>query len=449
MSLKHFISGLQPTSQLPEPLRKTPLKIPILRRVLGPFFLMTITPWAAITVWIIPTYFDGSLTTFFKAGWREWISLIPYPRVYAIKIILGFILFEWILLWLLPGKKGYGPITPKGNQPIYKFNGVLAWMVSHILLFGLAYPLGILDPIMIYHSYGSILVTLTLGAFFFCILLYVKGRLFPSSSDNIYTGYLLFDFFQGIELYPVFLNTSLKQLINCRVSMMGWSSVFIICLLAQWELYGKISTSMITSVVIVVIYLFKFFVWERGYLYSMDIMHDRFGYYICWGVMVWVPSVYCLVALYLVNHPIDLTFSITLLIIAFGLISVWINYDADRQRRQIRDSQGKLNIWGKVPKLIQARYTTADGKTHKNLLLASGWWGVARHFHYIPELALAIAWTLPVGFNHIFPWFYVAFLFILLMDRANRDERKCSIKYGTYWNEYKRLVPYKVWPGIY
>ncbi|RYY32672.1 hypothetical protein EON62_05075, partial [archaeon] len=33
----------------------------------------------------------------------------------------------------------------------------------------------------------------------------------------------------------------------------------------------------------------QFFWWETGYLASIDIMHDRAGYYICWGCLVWVP----------------------------------------------------------------------------------------------------------------------------------------------------------------
>jgi Ergosterol biosynthesis ERG4/ERG24 family len=39
--------------------------------------------------------------------------------------------------------------------------------------------------------------------------------------------------------------------------------------------------------------------WETGYWGTMDIMHDRAGYYICWGCLVWVPSVYTSPALFL------------------------------------------------------------------------------------------------------------------------------------------------------
>jgi protein-S-isoprenylcysteine O-methyltransferase Ste14 len=47
------------------------------------------------------------------------------------------------------------------------------------------------------------------------------------------------------------------------------------------------------------------------------------------------------------------------------------------------------------------------------------------------------------------PYFYVFFLTILLFHRAKRDDVKCRLKYGKYWEEYCKTVPYKVIPGIY
>jgi 7-dehydrocholesterol reductase len=89
--------------------------------------------------------------------------------------------------------------------------------------------------------------------------------------------------------------------------------------------------------------------------------------------------------------------------------------------------------------------------TRKSLLLASGFWGVARHFHYVFELTAAYSWCSlanPVK-NGIVPLFYAIFLTILLLHRAKRDEIKCRIKYGKYYEEYSRLVPYLVIPGVY
>jgi 7-dehydrocholesterol reductase len=126
-----------------------------------------------------------------------------------------------------------------------------------------------------------------------------------------------------------------------------------------------------------------------------------------------------------------------------------LNWQADRQRHRVRASDGAAAVWGRPPVLIQAPYTTGDGVERKNLLLASGWWGVARHFSYSAELAVAVLWTVPAGFNHVMPWLYPIFLTILLVHRTKRDDARCREKYGGAWREYCRLVPWRILPGIY
>ena len=135
--------------------------------------------------------------------------------------------------------------------------------------------------------------------------------------------------------------------------------------------------------------------------------------------------------------------------VALGVLSIWINYDADAQRQRFRATNGETTIWGKKPEAIRAPYTTADGQKRESLLLASGWWGVARHFHYVPELALAFFWTVPAGFSHFLPWFYWVFLTILLFDRAVRDDKRCAAKYGEAWDKYKERVRYRIIPYVY
>jgi 7-dehydrocholesterol reductase len=231
--------------------------------------------------------------------------------------------------------------------------------------------------------------------------------------------------------------------------MMGWSALFICFAGAQVEQTGTLSTSMAVSAGLVVAYLFKFFVWESGYFTSLDIMHDRFGYYICWGVLVWVPAIYTVFGQYLVVHPIALHPLAAVAIAGVGLLALWMNYAADAQRQRVRATGGATTVWGKPPLMLRARYRTADGEERESLLLASGYWGLARHFHYVPELTLALCWALPVGTSALLPYLYVIFLFILLLDRAGRDDRRCHAKYGASWDEYRRLVPWKVFPRVY
>ncbi len=145
---------------------------------------------------------------------------------------------------------------------------------------------------------------------------------------------------------------------------------------------------------------------------------------------------------------------------------------------------GKCKVWGSDPVYITAQYEIVDRTTGKitnksSLLLASGFWGVARHFQYFFELIAAWVWCLlanplqvrtcqvpqtfqkntlsivnmtmllPCAQNGALPLFYAAFLTGLLIDRANRDSKKCHLKYGKHYEAYCKLVPYKILPGIY
>lgn len=421
-----------------------------LRRTVVPLALMLGCPPAVIVLWMIAAHFDGSVLEFFqKIDWATFWRLCPRPTWAAARMILIFAVLEGLLLVLLPGKFHYGPVTPAGNRPRYRTNGLAAWAATHGILLLAAYPLGLFRMGEIYDNLGSIIVVCNILALVLCGVLYYKGVHAPSSSDNGRAGNFVWDYFWGVELHPTIFGESLKQYVNCRLSMMGWSVIVVACAAKQYEVTGKVSNTMAVTAALQVLYLLKFFRWETGYFGSLDIMHDRFGFYIFWGVAVWVPCLYTLVSQYQVGHPVELHPLLAGAIAAFGVLSIWANYDADAQRQRVRETGGKTTVWGKAPETMTARYTTADGKERESLLLLSGWWGISRHFHYVPEIGLALAWTLPAGLSRILPYAYVLFLTALLVDRSGRDDRRCRAKYGADWDRYCERVPYKIIPYVY
>lgn len=428
--------------------------VQFVRTTLGPLLLILITPPAAIIFWIVCTFepFNGSLAPLLtSAGWSSVAAHWPWPSTSAAGIVLIFAVFEALLLQWLPGKNYEGPITPTGNRPRYKLNGIAAWFITHVLFLSCTFGLHLFKAGIVWDHFGEILATLVLFAMLFCLFLYFKGRYWPTSEDRSLSGNFIWDYYWGVELHPTLLGINLKQLTNCRFSMMGWSVIVCSFAAKQVELDpgGHLSNSMLVCVALMVLYLFRFFWWESGYFTSLDIMHDRFGYYICWGVVAWVPAVYTLTAQYLVLRPSDLAWPLAAAIFVLGAGAIYMNYAADAQRQRVRATDGASSVWGRPPELIRASYVTADGRQHENLLLTSGWWGLARHFHYVPEITLALAWSLPAGFNHFLPYFYVVYLTILLVDRASRDDRRCHKKYGAAWEEYCRRVPWKIIPGVY
>lgn len=67
-----------------------------------------------------------------------------------------------------------------------------------------------------------------------------------------------------------------------------------------------------------------------------------------------------------------------------------------RQRKEFRDKGGNVEIWGKKPTYVVAKYTTEDGKERTSLLLTSGWWALSRYTIYVTCIVSRYR------FNHLF-----------------------------------------------
>ncbi|TQD91014.1 hypothetical protein C1H46_023401 [Malus baccata] len=450
--------------------------------------LLSLCPPFVILLWYTMVHADGSILQTWdhlrQHGLQGFIEIWPRPTATAWKIIACYGAFEAALQLLLPGKRVEGPISPAGNRPVYKANGMAAYFVTLTTYLGLWWYIlspsihsvcfyecrasfdstflrgghslvlvswfGIFNPTVVYDHLGEIFSALIFGSFIFCIFLYIKGHVAPSSTDSGSSGNAIIDFYWGMELYPrIGKYFDIKVFTNCRFGMMSWAVLAVTYCIKQYEVNGRVADSMLVNTILMLVYVTKFFWWEAGYWNTMDIAHDRAGFYICWGCLVWVPSIYTSPGMYLVNHPVNLGTQLALFILAAGILCIYINYDCDRQRQEFRRTNGKCLVWGRAPSKIVASYTTTSGETKTSLLLTSGWWGLSRHFHYVPEISAAFFWTVPALFNHFLPYFYVIFLTILLLDRAKRDDDRCRTKYGKYWKSYCQKVPYRVIPGIY
>jgi steroid 5-alpha reductase family enzyme len=92
-------------------------------------------------------------------------------------------------------------------------------------------------------------------------------------------------------------------------------------------------------------------------------------------------------------------------------------------------------------------HVLSDGE-HK--LLASGFWGIARHVNYLGEVLMATGLALALGYpDHIGPWLYPLYYVALLVPRQIDDDRRCALKYKGLWAEYVKRVPYRIVPGVY
>jgi delta14-sterol reductase len=96
--------------------------------------------------------------------------------------------------------------------------------------------------------------------------------------------------------------------------------------------------------------------------------------------------------------------------------------------------------------LWQQRVVT-DGQ---RALLTSGFWGLSRHVNYLGEILMACGLALSLGWPaEPWPWLYPLYYVALLVPRERADDRRCAAKYGPLWDEYRRVVPRRIVPGLY
>eukprot|EP00842_Homolaphlyctis_polyrhiza_P005657 jgi/Hompol1/6092/HPOL_000352-RA len=254
----------------------------------------------------------------------------------------------------------------------------------------------------------------------------------------------------GIEFNPRFGELfDFKLFHNGRPGIIAWTLLNFSFAAAQYNKIGYVTNSMLLLNWLHIVYVVDFFYNEDWYLRTIDICHDHFGFYLAWGDTVWLPYMYTLQSHFLLRHTIDLSTPAFIAVFTVGMVGYYIFRTVNNQKDLVRSTDGKCLIWGKPAKVIRTEFQTTDGKIHRSLLLISGYWGVSRHFNYVGDLLISAAMCMTCGYGYILPYFYVVYMSILLGQRIERDHQRCMGKYGKYWEQYCKQVPYKLIPYIY
>lgn len=207
---------------------------------------------------------------------------------------------------------------------------------------------------------------------------------------------------------------------------------------------------------------------------TLDGAHERFSFYSIYGFAAMMPHLWTLQTQYLAVYPVHLSNSNFIAITVMFMAGAILNHVANRQKSKSRQTAGNLTIWGQKAKYLEATFQTADGKTHRTILLCSGmpfregalpsldnmhedtlsnnetgFWGYVRHANYLGSGMYTLASCLLCGTGHIFPYTEAILAIGMIIHRCLRDEARCKEKYGKTWDEYCRLVKWRIIPGIY
>ncbi|KPP64918.1 delta(14)-sterol reductase-like [Scleropages formosus] len=357
----------------------------------------------------------------------------------AIAMVLGWMALQ-IFLYLLPvGKVTEGMMLRDGSRLKYPINGFHALCISAVLLvlsLCLGMPLGYLFELLVPLAVCAIALSFLLS-----IYLYLRSFWAPSHALSLggNTGNPIYDFFMGRELNPRIGSFDLKYFCELRPGLIGWVVINLAMLMKEVELRGSPSLSMLLVNGFQLLYVTDALWNEEAVLTTMDIVHDGFGFMLAFGDLAWVPFTYSLQANFLVVHPQPLSTIGAAAIILLNSLGYYIFRQSNSQKNQFRRDPTHSSV------TALETIATATGKR----LLVSGWWGFVRHPNYLGDLIMATAWSLPCGFSHILPYFYVLYFTVLLVHREARDEQQCRAKYGLAWDTYCRRVPYRIIPYVY
>ncbi|EEF33791.1 C-14 sterol reductase, putative [Ricinus communis] len=191
-----------------------------------------------------------------------------------------------------------------------------------------------------------------------------------------------------------------------------------------------------TFIFSVLLYILDYFFYEEYMTSTWDIIAERLGFMLVFGDLVWIPFTFSIQGWWLLGNKVELTTVAVIANCIVFLIGYLVFRGANKQKHVFKKNPKAL-IWGKPPMVI-------GGK-----LLASGYWGIARHCNYLGDLLLALSFSLPCGISSPVPYFYPIYLLILLIWRERRDEARCAEKYKEIWAEYRALVPWRILPYFY
>ena len=337
----------------------------------------------------------------------------------------------------------------------------------------------------VWYNYTQ-LITANLGIAF-SLATFVYYRSFSVKKSNKekrelapggHSGNLIYDWFIGRELnprveIPLLGTIDIKAFCELRPGMLGWMLINLASVAHQYRLHGYISDSIIFITVFQGVYVLDALYMEPAILTTMDITTDGFGFMLAFGDLTWLPFIYSLQARYLAVHPVNMGAMGIAGVLGVQGLGYYIFRSSNNEKNRFRTNPND-------PKVAHLKFM--ETKSGSKLLI-SGWWGTARHINYLGDWIMAWSYCLPTGiagylvqrdsghladgfifggsprsqviqgeakgWGMLVTYFYIVYFAILLIHRELRDEEKCMRKYGKDWQEYRKLVPWRILPGVY
>ncbi|EYE98196.1 Delta(14)-sterol reductase [Aspergillus ruber CBS 135680] len=393
-------------------------------------------------------------------------------------------------LWrMLPAQEMYGTKLVHHDRPLkYRLNAFTTSLI-HLTICGIGtYSQGANFIVWTYITdhYVEILMANMVISFTASLYLYIHSfgvdcrypnpelrELAPAGhTDNQF-----YDFFIGRELnprvtLPIFGEVDLKSWFGMRPGLTGWMLVDLAFMAKQYRSYGYVSSSMIFVTSVQSYYVLEGQYNEAGFLTMRDITTDGLGFMLTFGDLVWVPFLYSTQCRYLSVYPTPLSWMQMVTTSVCFVLGLYIFRASNSQKIIFRTRPSD-------PRVAHLSYIQTKRGTN---LLTAGWWGISRHINYLGDWLQSFPFCLATGlagyaiipaghavapeafqmldgrqvvqgpargWGVLFTYLYAVYFAVLLIHREKRDDALCSEKYGSDWQRYRKIVRWRIVPGVY
>lgn len=430
--------------------------------------------------------------------WDKLKEDIPWPE----NGVSGFVNFKatfWLLVYYfvslvlyraLPAHELYGNKLRESGKPLwYRFNAFHATVVQLAACAVGTYIYGA-DFVVwtfITDNYLQLLSASIILSYVIATWVYIRSFGVKPGNPELrelarggHTGNFIYDFYIGRELnpritLPLFGEVDVKAWLEMRPGLTGWILLDLAFVAKQYRQYGFVSDSILFITAVQSYYVLEGQYSESGILGMMDIITDGLGFMLTFGDIVWVPFLYSTQCRYLSVYPVQMGWVNLALVTAVFITGVSIFRLANSEKFAFRTNPDQ-------PRFKNATYLQTKRGTR---LLTSGWWGISRHINYFGDWLQSTPFTMPTGiagyvilsagsgiashttggftmldgrevvqgdargWGMIFTYFYSLYFGFLLVHREGRDDVACAEKYGEDWEKYKKIVKWRILPGIY
>lgn len=399
---------------------------------------------------------DGdSISTFFRVIAGH-LAEGATPSAFHWQVFIGFLLLEYFFAVIMPGVTSVGLPIPSENYTArtYRCNGLLSWY-GMLAVAATLHVTGIFPLWTLRENFGRFMTVGVLLGDAFSVILYASG--FVLGRAVRLSGNPLHDFFMGSMLNPRLpFEVDVKLFAEIRNS---WVLLFLLtssCASKMYKDHGALSPNMVFICLAHFLYTNACQKGEECIPSTWDIQHEKFGWMLIFWNTAGVPFLYAVMPLYTqtINPTFQYPVPVTIAMFVVLLCAYYVFDTANGQKNRFR-----MQRQGCDPKVLTRRaFPYLPGgyipnpktiKSERGELFVDGWYAHGRKIHYTADIIMAFLWGFQAGLPLAFvPYFYFIFFVSMLMHREGRDQERCKAKYGPLWDQYIKLVPYKLIPGV-